>query len=437
MPFAGELIQVRDEERDWEGAAERLLRGFGLSLLVPDAHYAAVGDWVDRTHLQRPAGLLPRAPGAGRAASCPTCIRDSLVRKLVDQAGFAVLRLAGARAGAPLRLRLLRQRRISSAARRGPSRAPARSRARASATRRTTATASTTAAATCSAGRNAGQDRRAGGEGPRSCRPAWARSASASPQLQTGAAERCASGCEALDTAGGVRRLRGARLAQRSPTELAALQRRDAAAGSGVRRAAGSSTAQLRRRCEAGDRPRPSSTPPKDGAPRSNRRSIAAEAEQAQTQARASSSRLHARRLRGQRALRADRRLARRGAGRAQLTVESCDNREQDMRALAAGAHRRRRQEARAPAREDRPAMTELQGAVPARDARGRRQRRGRRPSTAPCWTSCSADDLPRFEARFKELLNENTIREVANFQSQLHRERETIRNGSRASTSR
>ena len=38
------------------------------------------------------------------------------------------------------------------------------------------------------------------------------------------------------------------------------------------------------------------------------------------------------------------------------------------------------------------------------------------------------ADDLPRFEARFKELLNENTIREVANFQSQLARERETIK---------
>jgi len=37
-------------------------------------------------------------------------------------------------------------------------------------------------------------------------------------------------------------------------------------------------------------------------------------------------------------------------------------------------------------------------------------------------------DDLPRFEARFKELLNENTIREVANFQSQLHRERQTIK---------
>lgn len=37
-------------------------------------------------------------------------------------------------------------------------------------------------------------------------------------------------------------------------------------------------------------------------------------------------------------------------------------------------------------------------------------------------------DDLPRFETQFKELLNENTIREVANFQSQLNRERETIR---------
>jgi uncharacterized protein YPO0396 len=41
---------------------------------------------------------------------------------------------------------------------------------------------------------------------------------------------------------------------------------------------------------------------------------------------------------------------------------------------------------------------------------------------------SLQADDLPRFEARFKELLNENTIREIANFQSQLARERETIK---------
>ena len=39
-----------------------------------------------------------------------------------------------------------------------------------------------------------------------------------------------------------------------------------------------------------------------------------------------------------------------------------------------------------------------------------------------------AGDDLPRFESRFKELLNENAIREVANFQSQLHRERQTTK---------
>jgi uncharacterized protein YPO0396 len=52
MPFAGELLQVHDDARDWEGAAERVLHGFALSLLVPDAHYANVVQWVDDTHLR-------------------------------------------------------------------------------------------------------------------------------------------------------------------------------------------------------------------------------------------------------------------------------------------------------------------------------------------------------------------------------------------------
>ncbi|HTP49463.1 MAG TPA: SbcC/MukB-like Walker B domain-containing protein [Anaeromyxobacteraceae bacterium] len=51
LPFAGELVQVREDEGAWEGAAERLLRGFGTSLLVSEAHYTAVAEWVDRTHL--------------------------------------------------------------------------------------------------------------------------------------------------------------------------------------------------------------------------------------------------------------------------------------------------------------------------------------------------------------------------------------------------
>jgi uncharacterized protein YPO0396 len=52
LPFAGELIAVRDTEADWEGAAERLLHGFALSLLVPEGHYAAVSDWIDGHHLK-------------------------------------------------------------------------------------------------------------------------------------------------------------------------------------------------------------------------------------------------------------------------------------------------------------------------------------------------------------------------------------------------
>ena len=51
LPFAGELIEVRPEELEWEGAAERLLHGFALSVLVPDGHYSGVSDWVNERHL--------------------------------------------------------------------------------------------------------------------------------------------------------------------------------------------------------------------------------------------------------------------------------------------------------------------------------------------------------------------------------------------------
>ena len=80
MPFAGELIQVRDDEHDWEGAAERLLRGFGLALLVPDAHYKAVAEWVDSAHLRGRLVYFHVRPR--KAAELPSLHRDSLVRKL-------------------------------------------------------------------------------------------------------------------------------------------------------------------------------------------------------------------------------------------------------------------------------------------------------------------------------------------------------------------
>jgi uncharacterized protein YPO0396 len=51
FPFAGELIQVREEEAAWEGAIERVLHNYAMSLLVADEDYVRVADWVERTHL--------------------------------------------------------------------------------------------------------------------------------------------------------------------------------------------------------------------------------------------------------------------------------------------------------------------------------------------------------------------------------------------------
>ncbi|MEX2480801.1 MAG: ATP-binding protein [Gammaproteobacteria bacterium] len=80
MPFAGELIQVREDERAWEGAAERLLHSFALALLVPDDDYAAVADWVDHNQLR--GRLVYFHVRARRAAAARALHRESLVRKL-------------------------------------------------------------------------------------------------------------------------------------------------------------------------------------------------------------------------------------------------------------------------------------------------------------------------------------------------------------------
>jgi uncharacterized protein YPO0396 len=80
MPFAGELIQVRQDEQDWEGAIERMLHGFALSLLVKDEHYARVAQWVDRTHLQ--ARLVYYRIRPGIRSDLPALGQDSLALKL-------------------------------------------------------------------------------------------------------------------------------------------------------------------------------------------------------------------------------------------------------------------------------------------------------------------------------------------------------------------
>jgi uncharacterized protein YPO0396 len=71
MPFAGELLQVHEDERDWEGAAERLLRNFGLSLLVPDEYYATVADGLIKHNSEDAWSISGYA--RMRAVSLPRC----------------------------------------------------------------------------------------------------------------------------------------------------------------------------------------------------------------------------------------------------------------------------------------------------------------------------------------------------------------------------
>jgi len=51
LPFVGELVEVKPDEGQWQGAIERVLHGFALSLLVDERHYPALGNHINGTHL--------------------------------------------------------------------------------------------------------------------------------------------------------------------------------------------------------------------------------------------------------------------------------------------------------------------------------------------------------------------------------------------------
>jgi len=52
LPFIGELLKVDETEQAWEGAIERVMHNFGLSLLVSEQHYQKVAHYVEKTHLK-------------------------------------------------------------------------------------------------------------------------------------------------------------------------------------------------------------------------------------------------------------------------------------------------------------------------------------------------------------------------------------------------
>ena len=81
LPFAGELMQVHRDAAEWEGAIERLLHGFAMNLLVPESLYVQVNHYVDRTHLHGRLVYLRVRDEAARATG-RTVSPQSVVRKL-------------------------------------------------------------------------------------------------------------------------------------------------------------------------------------------------------------------------------------------------------------------------------------------------------------------------------------------------------------------
>ena len=51
LPFVGELVEVKSDEAEWQGAIERVLHGFALSLLVDERQYSALANHINTTHL--------------------------------------------------------------------------------------------------------------------------------------------------------------------------------------------------------------------------------------------------------------------------------------------------------------------------------------------------------------------------------------------------
>jgi uncharacterized protein YPO0396 len=79
LPFAGELIEVKQSESDWEPAIERLLRNFAQSLLVAEAHYPALARYVENTALR---GRLVYYRTGAREAAPARPAADTVPRKL-------------------------------------------------------------------------------------------------------------------------------------------------------------------------------------------------------------------------------------------------------------------------------------------------------------------------------------------------------------------
>jgi len=79
LPFIGELIKVNDEE--WQGAIERVLHNFSLSLLVDNDIYEKVSDYVEITNLKGKLVYL-KVNTTKQSSSYNQSVLNSLLNKI-------------------------------------------------------------------------------------------------------------------------------------------------------------------------------------------------------------------------------------------------------------------------------------------------------------------------------------------------------------------
>ena len=416
LPFAGELLQVRDEDKAWEGAIQRLLRNFGLSLLVPDAHYSRVAQWVDDTQLR--GRLVYYRVRTSQSNALPPLHPDSLLRKLAikpDSAFYPWLEQEMARrfdlacCGTQEQFRreqraLTRNGQIKAAGERHEKddRFALDDRSR-------FVLGWSNQDKIQALENNARQQERDMAELGRSISALQARENSINDILNA---------ISKLEEYRDFQELDWQPLARRVAALQEELQQLESASD-----LLHTLTQQLKQLEQAQVTVAAQLDQAKSERARTDQK--IEDAQQLHDDTRAQTLGEEAQRHRGCFA-RLDA-LQAEALGEHTLSVESCDNRQQDMRKWlqeridTEDKKIARLQEKIVKAMSDYrnayPLETqEVDAAVEAAD------------DYRQMLAALEADDLPRFEARFKELLNENTIREVANFQSQLHRERESIK---------
>jgi len=416
LPFAGELIQVREEEKEWQGAAERLLRNFGLSLLVPDEHYKKVAAWVDKTHLR--GRLVYYRVTEATNHTLPSLHPDSLVNKLSIKPDSEFYLW--------LEQEIARRFDIACCASSEQFRREKRAITR-------------NGQIKSSGGRHEKDDRHNISDRSRyvlgwSNKDKIAALEAQAKQLQNQMADLATKIAQqqnqikslksTLDSLSKLEEYRDFQELDWQPMALAIEQLKDELSqlesASNLLQALSAKLKQLEQEHEATITQLDTA---KDIRSRTEQKKQDAEALQQQIQdflasPESQTSKAYFDALDD---------FRKRALGEHKLSIESCDNKEQEMRKWL--QEKINTEDQKISRLRDRiiKAMSdyiteyplETQEADAAIDsAEDFRQ----------MLQDLAADGLPRFESRFKELLNENTIREVANFQSQLNRERETIR---------